>query len=97
MQLSLDPSRDPHRLSITLINDRVKDKTFLQILVCNKQDELLSSMGKWLKDGGEAELIPQMLHLVALAWLYLDAKAVCADASALLAEHGREAGRLRST
>jgi len=97
MQLSLDPSRDPHRLVITLINDRLDTRTHLQIVAYNKQGETLSSLGKWLNDGGEAELIPQMLHLAALAWLYLDAKAVCADASALLAEHRREGGRLRST
>lgn len=96
MQLSLDPSRDPHSVWITLTNDRLMQGMRMQVIVRNRANEVLSSLGLSLMGEGEPELIPQMLHLMALNWLYLDATQVTRGPKALLTEYRQDRKRLTS-
>lgn len=96
MQLSLDPSRDPHSVHITLTNDKLKQGMHLQVVVWNRANDVLSSLGLALLGEGEPELIPQMLHLMALNWLYLDATQVTRGPKGLLTEYRQDRQRLTS-
>lgn len=92
MQLSFDKDSIAHQVRITLTDEPLSDGCSLQVVVENRAGGVLASAGKRLR-GSEVELLPQMLHLMALGWIYLDARAVTADAGALLAEH-RHSNRL---
>lgn len=94
MQLSLDPSRDPELVQITMRNDRLTNGMKLQVVVLNRSGQVLSSLGLALMGEGEPEMLPQMLHLLALNWLYLDAKGVTKAVSALLTEYRQSRNRL---
>jgi len=89
VQLSLDKSRDPVRLEITAAVDPIADQTVLQVLVKNRQGDVIHSIGRHLRNDQEAELLPQLLHLIALNWLFADGSAIVRDVASFIQQARR--------
>jgi hypothetical protein len=91
VQLSLDPMRDPVCLQITVRHDAITDKTLLQLLVLNRHNDVLGSLGKVMSGDEEVELIPQCLHLAALNWIFSDTRAILRDVQDVIQSHRKAA------
>jgi len=75
MQGSFDKRTEMSSLSITLKSDAVNQRQTWMIVAYNGHGDVIASTGANASGWGQAELLQDLLHDVALGWLYGDAKA----------------------
>jgi hypothetical protein len=86
LQLSMDTNQQLHHVTISLVDDERSSETLFLVLCFNRHNDCIASTSMRLSGAGECEVIPQMLHLVGLNFLFTDAAAIVRDLRSLISE-----------